>query len=85
MQIRRKQVFTGLCERLSKYHPDLCVVTELWFRGAVPVAQDEQERRLNHENQTCMSTIVYACQVCLVLKRCKSYNLSTASWAELEL
>ena len=29
---------------------------ELWFRGAVPVAQDEQERRryrgLNLENQT---------------------------------
>jgi len=31
-------------------------VIELWFRGAVPVAQDEQERRrerrLNHEIQT---------------------------------
>jgi len=31
-------------------------VTELWFRGAVPVAQDEKERRgerrLNRENQT---------------------------------
>ena len=85
MRNRRKQAFTGLCERLSKYHPDLCVVIEQWITGAVPVAQDEQERRLNHENQTCMSTIVYACQVCLVLKRCKSYNLSTASWAELEL
>ena len=76
MRNRRKQVFTGLCERLSKYHPDLCVVIELWFRGAVPVAKDEQERRrerrLNHENQTCMSSIVYVCQVCLVLKRCKS-------------
>ena len=47
---------TGLCERLGKYHPGLCVVTELWFRGAVPVAQDEKERRrerrLNRENQT---------------------------------
>ena len=56
MQNRRKQVFTGLCESLSKCHPALCVVIELWFRGAVPVAQDEQERgrekRLNHENQT---------------------------------
>ena len=73
---RRKQVFTGLCERLGKYHLALCVVIELWFRGAVPVAQDEQERgrekRLNHENQTWMSSIFYACQVCLVLKRCKS-------------
>ena len=56
VQIRRKQVFIGLCERLGKCHPALCVVTELWFRGAVPVAQEEQERRrerrLNHENQT---------------------------------
>ena len=76
VQNRRKQVFTGLCERLGKYHPVLCVVIELWFRGAVPVAQDEQERRryrgLNLENQTWMSNIVYVCQVCLVLKRCKS-------------
>ena len=56
MRKRRKQVFTGLCERLGKYHPDLCVVIEQWITGAVPVAQDEQERgrekRLNHENQT---------------------------------
>ena len=42
---RRKQAFTGLCERLSKYHPDLCVVIKLWVRGAVSVAQDEQEKR----------------------------------------
>ena len=59
----RKQVFPGLCERLDKYHPDLCVVIELWFRGAVPVAQDEQERRLNRENQT----------VCLVLSMYVKY------------
>ena len=56
MQNRRKQVFTGLCERLGKYHPDLCLVIELWFRGAVSVTQDEHKRRientLNHENQT---------------------------------
>ena len=77
-------IFTGVCERLDKYHPDLCVVIELWFRGAVPVAQDEQER-LNWENQTYMSSIVYVCQVCLVLKRCKSCNLSAPCWAELEL
>ena len=48
---RRKQVFTGLCERLGKYHLDLFVVIE-WSRGAVSVAQDVQERRrerrLNH-------------------------------------
>ena len=42
VRIRGKQVFTGLCERLSKYHLDLFVVTELWFRGAVSVAQHEQ-------------------------------------------
>ena len=36
--------FTGVCERLGKYHPDLFVVIQLWFKGAVPVAQDEQER-----------------------------------------
>ena len=52
----RKQVFTGLCERFGKYHPDLCVVIEQWIIGAVPVAQDEQdrrrERRLNYENET---------------------------------
>ena len=74
VRYRRKQVFTGLCERLGKYL-DLYVVIELWFRGAFPVAQDEQkrrERRLNRENQTCMSSIVYVYQVCLVLKRCKS-------------
>jgi len=51
-------------------------VIELWVRGAVPVAQDAQERRrerkLNPENQTCMSSIVYVCQVCLILKRCNS-------------
>ena len=51
----RRKVFTSLCERLSKYHPDFCVVIELWFRGTVPVAQDEKERRrerrLNHENE----------------------------------
>ena len=35
-------MFTGLCERLSKYHLDLFVVIELWFRGAVFVAQYEQ-------------------------------------------
>ena len=52
VQNRRKQVFTGLCERLGKYHPDLCLVIELWFRGAVPLAKDEQERGLNRENQT---------------------------------
>ena len=73
---RRKQVFTGLCERPSKYHLALCVVIELWFREALLVAQDEQERRrerrLNLENQTLMSRIVYVCQVYLVLKRCKS-------------
>ena len=77
MQNMRKQVFTGLCERLGKYL-DLYVVIELWFRGAFPVAQDEQkrrERRLNRENQTCMSSIVYVYQVCLVLKRCKSCQL----------
>ena len=72
----RKQVFPGLCERLDKYHPDLCVVIELWFRGAFPVAQDERERRrerrLNRENQTCVYSIVYVCQVYLVLKRCQS-------------
>ena len=56
MRHRRKQVFTGLYERLGKYHQALCVVLELWFRGAVPVAQDEQERRLNRENQTCISS-----------------------------
>ena len=86
---RRKQVFTGLCERLGKRHLSLCVVIELCFRGAVPVAQDEQERRrerrLNRENQTCVYSIVYVCQVCLVLKRYKSCNLSAPSWAELEL
>ena len=68
--------FSLVCERLGKYHPDLCVVIELWCRGAFPVAQDEQkrrrERRLNRENQTCMSSIVYVYQVCLVLKRYKS-------------
>ena len=85
MRHRRKQVFTGLYERLGKYHQALCVVLELWFRGAVPVAQDEQERRLNRENQTCMSSIVYVCQVCLVLKRYKSCNLSAPSRAELAL
>ena len=56
MRNRRKQVFTGLCERLGKCQPALCVVIELWFRGAVPVAQNEpergRERRLNRENQT---------------------------------
>ena len=76
LQNMGKQIFTGLCERPSKYHLALCVVIELWFRGAVPVAQYEQERgrerRLNRENQTWMSSIVYVCQVCLVLKRCKS-------------
>ena len=60
---RRKQVFTGLCERLGKCHLSLCVVIELCFRGAVPVAQDEQERRLNRENQT----------VCLVLSMYVKY------------
>ena len=62
----RKQVFTGLCERLGKYHLDLFVVIELWFRGAVSVAQLSKERRMNHENRTCVSGQVY-----LVLKRCK--------------
>ena len=42
MQIRRKQLFNGLCERLGKYHLDLFVVIELWFRGAVSVAHYEQ-------------------------------------------
>ena len=42
VQIRRKQVFIGLCERLGKYLLDLFVVIELWFRGAVSVAQYEQ-------------------------------------------
>ena len=72
VQNRKKQVFTGLCERLSKYQPALCLVIELWFRGAVPLAKDEQERGLNRENQTWMSSIIDICQVCLVLKRCKS-------------
>ena len=71
VQNRRKQVFTGVCERLGKYHPGFFVVIQLWFRGAVPVAQDEQERRrerrLNRENQTCNPG-----QECLVLKRHKS-------------
>ena len=71
VQNRRKQVFTGICERVGKYHLDLFVVIQLWFKGAIPVAQDEQERRrerrLNHENQTCIPG-----QVCLVLKRHKS-------------
>ena len=53
---RRKQVFTGLCERLGTYLPALCLVIEMWFKGTVPVAQNEQdrrrERRLNHLNQT---------------------------------
>ena len=84
MRNRKKQVVTDFCERFGKYHPALCVVIALWFRGAVPVAQDEQER-LNWENQTYMSSIVYVCQVCLVLKRCKSCNLSAPCWAELEL
>ena len=56
VQNRRKQVFTGLCERLGKYHPDLCLVIELWFTGAVSVTQEEHERTrektLNRENQT---------------------------------
>ena len=73
---RKKQVFTGSWGRLCKYHPALCVVIELCVIAAVPLAQDEQERgrerRLNRENQTWMSSIVYVCQVCLVLKRCKS-------------
>ena len=76
LQNMGKQIFTGLCERPSKYHLALCVVIELWFREALLVAQDEQERRrerrLNLENQTLMSRIVYVCQVYLVLKRCKS-------------
>ena len=53
MQNRRKQVFTGLCERLGKYHPVLCVVIELWFRGAVSVAQYEQRE----ENEPRKSNI----------------------------
>ena len=85
MRNRKKQVFTGLSGRLGKYHLAFCVVIELCFRGAVPVAQDEQERRLNRENQTCTSSIVYVCQICLVLKRYKSCNLSAPSWAELAL
>ena len=56
VQNRRKQVLTGLCERLGTYHPDLCLVIELWFTGAVSVAQEEHERTrektLNRENQT---------------------------------
>ena len=70
VQIRRKQVFTGVCEKLGKYHLDLFVVIQLLFRGAVPAAQGEQERRerrLKHENPTCIPG-----QVCLVLKRYKS-------------
>ena len=71
VQNRRKPVFNGACEKLGKYHPDLFVVIQLCFRGAVPVAQDEQERRrerrLNRENQTCNPG-----QECLVLKRHKS-------------
>ena len=58
MQNKRKQDFPGVCERLGIYHPDLSVVIQLWFRRAVPVAQDEQERRrerrLNCENETCV-------------------------------
>ena len=42
VQIRKKQVFTGLRERLGKYHLDLFVVIELWFRGAVSVLKYEQ-------------------------------------------
>ena len=41
-QNRRKRVFPGVCERLGKYYLDLFVVIELWFRGAVSVAQYEQ-------------------------------------------
>ena len=71
VQIKRKHVFTGVCERLGKYNPDLFVVIQLWFRGSSSVAQDDQERRrerkLNHENSTCIPG-----QVCLVLKRLKS-------------
>ena len=56
----RKQVFPGLCERLDKYHPDLCVVIELWFRGAFPVAQDEQERRLTMKiKHVCLVLSMY--------------------------
>ena len=55
---------------IGKYHLDLFVVIQLWFRVAVPVAQDEKdrrrERRLNCENPTCI-----AGQACLVLKRHK--------------
>ena len=73
---RRKQVFTGSCEGCCKCHLALCVLIELCVKAEVPLAQDEQarrrERRLNRENQTWMSSIVYACHVCLVLKRCKS-------------
>ena len=53
MQIRRETVFTGLCEKLSKYHLDLFVVIELWFRGAVSVAQYEQRE----ENEPRKSNI----------------------------
>ena len=71
VQNRRKQVFTGVCESLGKYHPDLFVMIQLWFRGEVPVAQNEQEkrreRRLKRENPTCIPG-----QVCVILKRYKS-------------
>ena len=35
-------IFHWCMRRLGKYHLDLFVVTELWFRGAVSVAQHEQ-------------------------------------------
>ena len=65
MQIRRETVFTGLCERLSKYL-DLFVVIELSLEEQSLLLSMSKERRMNHENRTCVSGQVY-----LVLKRCK--------------
>ena len=54
VQIRRKQVFIGLCERLGKYLLDLFVVIELWFRGAVFVAQyDQREENEPWKSNMC--------------------------------
>ena len=66
VQIRRETVFTGLCERLSKYL-DLFVVIELSLEEQSLLLSMSKERRMNHENRTCIPGQVY-----LVLKRCKS-------------
>ena len=69
VQIRKKQVFTGLRERLGKYHLDLFVVIELSLEEQSLLLSMSKERRMNHENRTCVPGQVY-----LVLKRCKSYQ-----------